>query len=643
MKVANIINIIVLFLINGIIQSTQAVSFSVDKSSMGLVGTALRNEPPPAPNDIFNAVALSSNNTLDVTNINLGLPQDAPPELNALSAGFEPLDEDLWDIIFSVKKDSVGKGSSSVNFRATGGNAVGGDLFFTNPALQGTNRWLIENTRLGLLNTQPDDLDAAEVFHSPAGFEVLYNGFTSFGHNVYFSLQGSADILIWTPGVGIGNYRTSAQLGLGNNDDIDALALDVNFNNDGVVEALFSLAPGSPSLIAGGFSAADVFYTKFDGTFQLAGPANINFSFELTASNLGLLDDDNLDAFDIVYTSTVFRIPQDPDFPPDIPVVKAENIKTIYCLHDDGLNDSQFCYGMPLPAPPIVRLGPLYKDCDIEALDILHTTDDLYAAAGDDTPRKGHLYYVYKHNGDIVDLGDPNGPGQLDEIDALSFHPITNQLWGWAQGEGLFVINTLTPPLPAPFPQPFLSSPIPSIPIFPQGIQIQPIVNIDNPICLPPISKVPLIPATIVLNKPVEVEDITWNWRGDIIYAVENAHTDNVDSHGKHEDFWPYANPKDYDFDQADVDGDGEKEGVTLWASDGSIIKEVCHDLSPKIIEKLGAKAEIEALESLPPNLIPTTEINPDTEDLLLVGFHGPRTMLYAVIITPSITSVIPT
>jgi hypothetical protein len=115
-------------------------------------------------------------------------------------------------------------------------------------------------------------------------------------------------------------YRTPSQLGLLEDDDIDALALDVNFNNDGVVEALFSLAPNSPSLIAGGFSAADVFYTKFDGTFQLAGPANINFPFVLTANNLGLLDNDNLDAFDIVYTSTVLKIPQNPNFPLDIPL-----------------------------------------------------------------------------------------------------------------------------------------------------------------------------------------------------------------------------------------------------------------------------------------------------------------------------------
>lgn len=321
---------------------------------------------------------------------------------------------------------------------------------------------------------------------------------------------------------------------------------------------------------------------------------------------------------------------------PVVEVTLREDADTLYCLHDEGLNDSQFCYGIPSPTPLIVPLGPLYVDCDIEALDTLHKTDDLYAAAGDNTPRKGHLYYVYKHNGDIVDLGDPNGPGSLDEIDALSFHPITQDLWGWAQGEGLFVINTLPPP---PI---FPPSPFPANPPFPEGIQIQPVVNIHNPICLKPVSKVPVISASIVLNHPIEVEDITWNWRGDIIYAVENAHTDNVDSHGQHEDLWPYGNPKDYDFDQADIDGDGEIEGVTLWASDGFIIKEVCHDLSPKIEEKLGYIAEIEALESLPPDIIPVADIDPNAEDLLLVGFHGPQRMLYTVVIIPAITSFVP-
>ena len=51
---------------------------------------------------------------------------------------------------------------------------------------------------------------------------------------------------------------------------------------------------------------------------------------------------------------------------------------TIYCVHDQGTNNSQFCFGTPLPIPPtdILPLGPIHQQCDIEALDIQPETDD---------------------------------------------------------------------------------------------------------------------------------------------------------------------------------------------------------------------------------------------------------------------------
>jgi len=310
-----------------------------------------------------------------------------------------------------------------------------------------------------------------------------------------------------------------------------------------------------------------------------------------------------------------------------IPTLEA----TIYCVHDDGLNDSQFCY--TTPPSFISSLGPLYKDCDIEALDTLQSTDELYAAAGDDTPRPSHLYYVNKQNGNIEDLGDIGGPDFLREIDALSFRPDGHQLWGWAQGEGLFVIHML-------LPNPLSSIPplFPVTPSYPQGIPIQPIVDINYPQCLKPTSEVPIIEAELVLSEPIEVEDITWNWQGDVLYAVENIHINHdSDSHGDSEDRW--SKPDfDFDFEQGDIDNDGVNEGIRFWASDGNVIVEICHDLIPSIKAKLGRQAEIEALESLPPELFPET-VDPNSEDLLVVGFHGPKKMLYAVIKTPSIPS----
>jgi len=54
-------------------------------------------------------------------------------------------------------------------------------------------------------------------------------------------------------------------------------------------EVLFSLAPNSPTLIATGKSAADIFYSTFNGTYSVFAPA----------SALGLLSIDNVDAADI--------------------------------------------------------------------------------------------------------------------------------------------------------------------------------------------------------------------------------------------------------------------------------------------------------------------------------------------------------
>lgn len=235
---------------------------------------------------------------------------------------------------------------------------------------------------------------------------------------------------------------------------------------------------------------------------------------------------------------------------------------SFYCVDDQGLNDSQFCHGSPLP---LVTLGPLYENCDIEALDISQETGDLYAAAGDNTPRKSHLYYVHKNNGDVVDLGNIGGPGFLEEVDALSFRPGTDELWGWAQDEGLFVISTL----PA-FPEP----------------AIQPIVDIDNWLCQRPDDDVTIqVDSFYPYNG--EVEDITWNWTGDVLYGVKNLHTDDPDSHGEVRRPGP---PFNVNYD----------DGIKLWAYVNEEIIELCPDLASSIAEALGHEAEIEGLEALP-------------------------------------------
>lgn len=301
-----------------------AQSFTVDDNSNGVIGSGLNNEPPPAPNDIFNAINFSGTNIKDVNN---GILQVfIPNNVNALSAGFEPLDapsdfdgfSGIWDIKFSVSPNSQGLFGSDVNLRTIGNGTGGADIFWTGPTLYGSNRLSSTDRSLGLLRT--DNLDGMEVMESRVGAnEIPYQGFSANVDDVYFSITGSGDIYqnnINNP------FRTFGQLGLQLGDDIDALALDIEggglpFAGDGLVEALFSLAPGSPSLdgpdgIPGNgddYSSADILYTSFNNAFNLANIApnpqeNLgNYPGPLNSAGLGLRTTDNLDGLDILFSN----------------------------------------------------------------------------------------------------------------------------------------------------------------------------------------------------------------------------------------------------------------------------------------------------------------------------------------------------
>ncbi|MFC2085457.1 DUF6073 family protein, partial [Bacteroidota bacterium] len=92
------------------------------------------------------------------------------------------------------------------------------------------------------------------------------------------------------PGGAFGVYASGVlDIGLIAGDDLDALCLldneSIGYLDPGTDIALFSLAPGSPSL---GGSPADIFFTNFNGSFSLY----------TTAAMLGLLSTDNIDAMD---------------------------------------------------------------------------------------------------------------------------------------------------------------------------------------------------------------------------------------------------------------------------------------------------------------------------------------------------------
>jgi hypothetical protein len=188
----------------------------------------------------------------------------------------------------------------------------------------------------------------------------------------------------------------------------------------------------------------------------------------------------------------------------------------LYAVQDTGLNDSQFFTVDPVTFE-VKALGDMKKAHDIEALDTHPQTTELFAASGKDTKKPGYLYSVDKNDGKLTDIG----PTGFKEIDGLSFHP-DGTLWGWASGDGL--------------------------------------VTIDN-----------TGQAKLVAAYPGEVEDLTWNTAGTILFAVENLRN-NPDT------------------------------GVKLLAYDGNTLKTVCEETTQLL--------EIEALDTLP-------------DDTLIFGLHG--------------------
>ena len=371
----------------GPVVSAQAQSFSVDANTIGRLGSAV-SALAPTSDDVFNSVTLpgggvpglggfSGTNRLDTPGVNLGVPIGVARDVNALSAGWDPLDfEHTWDLLFSVDPFSVGRdgpapGRSQVNVSSAAGRPVGAELYFTNPQLMTnvaagapTNRMLpfFLAPDLGLDAFAPlENVDALEVWDQvSAGNEVPYPGFDRTGDDVFYSLAGVADIFR-APQAGPAGatvlFQPGAAMGLGFGDDLDAMILDALFTqtqpvgagNDGIDEAIFSLAPSSPSLwgndgapgVAGvdddgngivddlaevglgdDWSAADLFYTDFTGGFRLAVTGDINFgavpmagfpaipqNIAFTAENLGLLATDNVDGLDLAATGTVANLP----------------------------------------------------------------------------------------------------------------------------------------------------------------------------------------------------------------------------------------------------------------------------------------------------------------------------------------------
>ncbi len=149
-------------------------------------------------------------------------------------------------------------------------------------------------TGAGPLAGVQDNIDGVELdLLDPTGdqFHDVGTYFSLDAASPTLGARSTADIFYAPPGGAGGGFSAFWRLGLVFADDVDALAIwdagVIGAVNPGVDFALFSLAPGSPSL---GGSPADIFVTDFTGAFCLFAAAN----------QLGMRAADNVDGLDVI-------------------------------------------------------------------------------------------------------------------------------------------------------------------------------------------------------------------------------------------------------------------------------------------------------------------------------------------------------
>jgi hypothetical protein len=205
-------------------------------------------------------------------------------------------------IFFSVSASSVGiAGTAPDVFSEAANGEAGADIFaggtFGTPGanvlvLDGDGAPINAPPASGLVETggTPDDVSAlasCDPINNPMGstFVTLAPGspsLTTLGLTPNDSIAAN-----FSQGPLLGQWMPGTLLGLVAGDVIDALAVDSNSSNS---RAIFSLAPGSPTLALLGASPADILDSV------VPGPPTVLVS----AATLGLLPTDDIDALDIV-------------------------------------------------------------------------------------------------------------------------------------------------------------------------------------------------------------------------------------------------------------------------------------------------------------------------------------------------------
>jgi len=209
--------------------------------------------------------------------------------LDALSYGQDSLRGPLF---FSVDRVSVGlPGTAVYQQAALGVSDAAGDVFQTQIPPDNNNILVVDEQQIGLTGgLSGDDLNGLELNSSPNPF-VYFSIDRLSATNGYGTGSLAADILISSLHGSFSTYAAHGIMGLLADDNLDALVL-LDGGAKGVADAgdvaWFSLDAFSPTLASLGYSPADIFETRFDGTFAR----------KFTAAQLGLAASDELDALD---------------------------------------------------------------------------------------------------------------------------------------------------------------------------------------------------------------------------------------------------------------------------------------------------------------------------------------------------------
>jgi hypothetical protein len=276
------------------------INFSFLEAVLAITHFSIDPASPANGVDISPGDVLVSGPTVTVPAENLGVSGDFPSgnftNLNALSFGQDPIMNPLF---FSVDRVAVGQAGTAVNFQAQPGQEeAAGDVFRSLPPLN-NNTLFIDEEELGLTpGFFGDDINALELDGSPSEWIYFsidpFSLFPSDNHNDILASQKDGTNKVFADGL---------SMGLNEGDDLDALVLldrgRLGSLDPGEDMALFSISTFSPSAftftgnqydpgIPGSLSPADILFTDFTGGFTLWA----------SASEIGLLPDDELDALD---------------------------------------------------------------------------------------------------------------------------------------------------------------------------------------------------------------------------------------------------------------------------------------------------------------------------------------------------------